>query len=92
MPLVFGYAECFNQEISMSIQPKCLEFEYSGFKVLAKANPATTKENAWFPSYQISNSEEHEVSQPPGFVKGSDDWQWVLEEAERLAKEHIDTL
>lgn len=74
----------------MSIQSKRFEFDYLGYKVLVKANPSSTKEGAWFPSYQIKGREGQDILQPPGFVKGSDDWEWVLEEAGRLAKEHID--
>lgn len=76
----------------MTIQPKRREFDYCGYIVSIKANPSSTNEGAWFPSYQISGSEEHVIRQPAGWVTGSDDFEWVLEEAARLAKEHIHAL
>lgn len=67
------------------------EFEYCGYQVLAKANVASTREGAWFPSYQIRDELVNSALLHPNPVDGSDDLDRVLDEAVRLAKLHIDT-
>lgn len=66
------------------------EFEYCGYQVLAKANVASTREGAWFPSYQIRDELVNAALPHPNPVNGSEDVDLVLEEAVRLAKLHID--
>ncbi|MBD9530423.1 hypothetical protein IB233_02095 [Comamonas sp. CMM01] len=67
------------------------EFEYCGYQILAKANAASTRVGAWFPSYQIRDESVNTALPHPNLVNGSDDLDWVLDEAVRLAKLHIDT-
>lgn len=67
------------------------EFDYCGFQILAKANAASTRDGAWFPSYLIRDEVVNAALPHPNPVDGSDDLNWVLEEAVRLAKLHIDT-
>lgn len=77
-------------EFSMDAKTHRKEFDYRGFTILVKANAASTVEGAWHPSYQIRDEAVNTAILHPNPVNGSADAEWVLEEAARMAKIHID--
>ena len=74
----------------MTIQPIYSEIDHRGYSAKTKANPSSTVDGAWYPSYQINDEGVDQAIPRAQPVDGSHDPVFALKQAEALAKAHID--